>query len=324
MKPVDKIEQLKDSTYHLHKQEDGMIDMVMGLLLACIWAGFHLQFVLIFFAMIPIIPFVMRRMKRKLVYPRVGFAVFSDLREQKPFLKFGLYLLFVGLGLITLFWFGSLDTTRVTQLPLFYLFCILASGLLIAGSITQKQLFYVAGVGLIWPSISSLITMKTWFGMPLSIVFNVSSIGLILWLLAYRKPIVDKKAARRPNLVIHSAFLSTGILGLIVILLQTYNPGLVTLLEAWIGANPEVVFGSVVALIFLIVGLALAEVRYYLYAALVCTVAGAAYVITGFKSSAVAVISIIGLMILLLGIIQFISFLKRNPKLEGPNEELEI
>ena len=316
MKQQDVITKLKDSTYSHYQQSDGLIDMLFGLALFCVWWGFHLQFVLFFFVLIPIIPFAFVRIRRKLVYPRVGFAVFSDRRPQNRIFTMGLYALFSGLGLIILFWFQKQSQLSILQHPFFNAFCISISALLIFGSITQKQLFYAIAIGLAWPSISSLVTQQEWFGMPLHIVFNGACIGFMVWLLSYKKPIVDKEAAKRANLVIHSSFMIIGMLGFLYVIMFTYYPTIAVAIKQAIKTNPAMVYAGIISLLFLCVGIAFREIRFYLYAIMVWLAVIDATVLTHNVVSIPAALAVLGGVIMLVGLWLFLSFLKRYPILQ--------
>jgi hypothetical protein len=320
MKQDDEIEQLRVKEFNRLSQEDVIIDMCLGLFLILFWLGFHLHNPILFFVFIIFVPLIVRRLKRKLVYPRVGRAVFGNIRKQNPFLKNGLYLMLVIMGLSASILFYNSQLRHGVVHPLYIPFWITISGLLILGSVTQKHMFYAVALCLVLPIISSELTKLFWFGMPMEIVWNVSVLMIIVWLIDYKKPIISRAIAPRPNLVIRVGFLILGLLSLAYFVLLVYYPVLTIGIKQWIYHNPGVTFGCVFALGILGIGIAFNEIRFYLYAILVSA--------TGFLSKVMmkdfdfdlAALAGIGGIIIVVGILLFRGFLKRYPILQEPED----
>lgn len=315
---ITEIEKLKDKTYQLHKVEDGIMDMVIGLALLLIGLGQKLHSpvsILFLFLIIAFIPFTVLRLKKKLVYPRVGYVVFSDSREQNRIYKILLYILFFAVGFVFANFFYNAKQMHGSNHPLYYVYCILVSSLFIYGGFTQKHMLYVVGFCFALPLSGYYFIEQTWFGLPISIVINVTFITAVNWLLRHRKPIVSREAARRPNIVIHSYLAGLGVLGLTYFLFLTFFFDFTNLLQIWVVAHFEAVFISFIALIVMGFGIAFKAMRYYLYTGLVCLTI-VIIRIPNFKLiTSQSLLECIGLLVVAIGAILFIRFLKHYPVL---------
>lgn len=322
--PSNEIERFKIDTYNRYKQADGILDICLGLFLVIFWLGFQVQFVVFYFAFIPLFPLLVFTLKKKIVYPRIGRVVFKKYIKQNLFVQYGLYILLFGLGLVFSAMFYKYERLHGVTHPLLSPYLLFTTGLLIIGALTQKHMLYVLALCLGYSVISSMIPEAMWLGMDIDIIFNGTVLTIVIWLLGYKNPIIDKRTALRPNLLVHAGFLLVGLGGMLFVCLTVYLPGTAVVIRQWVIHNTAIVYSSIIAIVLFGIGIAFKAIRLYLYGGLVCL----AILLTDLSLIKTMVIrdmlALIGLFIFVIGIWLLASFIKNNPILSEESFEPEI
>jgi len=321
MNNKDEIQKLQDHTLQMHKLEDGILDMTLGIILTIFGLGFLSNNTAVLWLIVYSFILLSRKMKTKYVYPRVGIAVFTEKAKQERAYRILFVAAFLGLGMIGYAIFSRGRSDLNIMHPIFNASGILIAGVMMLGGIFRKQIYYLAGLALMIPVIVIQFINNIWLAVSMAIAAVIMLLILLMWMSNKSKVVNTENTVNRPGAVIHSYLMLGGLLGFVYFIVACLQPVFATQIRHWGVINHVLIFSNMVALVILGIGLAYKAQRFYLYAALL----SASVIIS--RSAQVSMIQTrtiftgVGLLLLVTGTAMFVRFLNKYPVLEEKEDE---
>jgi hypothetical protein len=320
MKFQNEIDLLKKQTWVKHQSEDGIIDIMLGIVLMLLALNSLTDNPALFVVFLGLFPMLGKRLKSRYVYPRIGMAVYKK-KQANQQLSIQWIIAAILLAGLAGFVASLFIKSRATQAnPLFNVIGVAISGLVILGGISRQNGLYLYAILLAIPMVFLQYIHGLWIGMAMLICIIILLIGSIIWIIVKGNKTGSNDITDRPGNVAHAFLAEAGLIFFAYFLLSTYYPEFSFWLKQLVSANLTLVLGNVFALAVLGVGIAFWALRFCLYAALISvTYILYSYLLDTSVHPAFLLLGI-GVIIFLSGIGFLTRFVRTYPVLEGQTD----
>ncbi|HPT72726.1 MAG TPA: hypothetical protein PLE74_10650 [Candidatus Cloacimonadota bacterium] len=321
MKQNDVIEIVKHQTFYQHNVENGTLDIALGIILIFLSLSLKTSHTSInlWIPFCGFTPSIIWSLKKRYVYPRLGYAVF------KARAKFNGKLLLIGMGyLIFITVLGILSFSsyypRNFNYSYMYPFTILGFSLMLIGGLRQSYKFYIYAALVFMPiafpglfnnhnSIFAILTM-------LALVFTIFLIENTL-----RNTSIDLvQVKQRYVSFIHYYIIFMAVILLFYSILSAFHVPLTKTISRFFDKHDLMLFGNLAALFLLFMGMAFRTARFVIYSLFLMLIMCLPYFIPFIQDRLALIVIELGVIIIGIGIILLVTFIKKYPVQEEPNE----
>jgi hypothetical protein len=317
----DKIETVKNQTFYQHNIENGSLDIAFGIILiffSLSLSAFNgsFNFWIVFCYMTPGIVW---SLKKKYVYPRLGYAAFKT----RP--NFNAKLLLIGmsfLSFITILGIFSFFGYNANDLNFSYIYplTILGFSLMLVGGLKQSNKYYIYAVLVFMPiAFPALFNNKQSYFSILTILALSFTIYLIENTFRNSAPkVVEVK--QRHIAFIHYYIIFMAVILMLYTILSAFHVSFTKTISHFFDKHNLMLIGNLAATFVIFMGLAFKTVRFVIYALFMSLIICLPYFLPSIKIQLVTFEIGLGVIIMGIGIFLLIQFIHKYPILEVTNE----